>query len=191
LTFSELFSKFFINLENQPFHASKPAPNIMSTHESLKWGTQMEDGSLKNQHEVLGKIFELIHQMSSKERLSLLEHIEHAMNRDICLEEREFQRKSCTITVDYLNLDRAITDYIRDISPSGIFMVSRGIFQMGDEIFLRINFPDEQNPFKIPAKVIRTTKEGVGLKFKFQSHIQKEIISSLIKGLKQKPSKPD
>ena len=147
----------------------------------------MEKDAQKNHYDVLGRILELIHQMSEEERFILLAHIEKTMkNRDISLEEREYQRKAYTIAVDYVNLDRAITDYARDISPSGVFMVSKGAFQVGEEIFLRINFPDEQNPFKIPAKIVRTTSEGIGLKFKFKSQIQKEIITTLVNGLKKR-----
>ncbi|OGP62275.1 MAG: hypothetical protein A2V65_11850 [Deltaproteobacteria bacterium RBG_13_49_15] len=148
----------------------------------------MEKDVKKNHYDVLGRILELVHQMSEEERFILLAYIEKTMkNRDISLEEREHQRKSCTIAVDYVNLDRAITDYARDISPSGVFMISKGAFQVGEEIFLRINFPDEQNPFKIPAKIVRATSEGIGLKFNFKSQIQKEIITTLVKGLKKRP----
>lgn len=147
----------------------------------------MEKNVKKNHYDVLGRILELLHQMSEEERFILLAQIEKTIkNRDISLEEREYQRKACTIAVDYANLDRAVTDYSRDISPSGVFMVSKGVFQVGEEIFLRINFPDEQNPFKIPAKVVRTTSEGIGLKFEFKSQIQKEIITTLVKGLKKR-----
>jgi Tfp pilus assembly protein PilZ len=101
------------------------------------------------------------------------------------LEERGFERKPCTIAVDYSELDKAFTDYIRDISPSGAFMASHRPFHLGEEVFLRINFPEEQNPFKIPAEVVRTTAEGVGLRFKFKSKVQQEIITSLIENVKE------
>ncbi|MFH1102677.1 MAG: PilZ domain-containing protein [Pseudomonadota bacterium] len=147
----------------------------------------MEKDAQKNHYDVLGRILELIHQMTEEERFVLLANIEKTMkNRDISLEEREYQRKTYTIAIDYVNLDRAITDYARDISPSGVFMVSKGAFQVGEEIFLRINFPDEQNPFKIPAKIVRTTSEGIGLKFQFKSQVQKEIITTLVNGLKKR-----
>jgi len=135
--------------------------------------------------DVIGRLISLIHEMTPEERRMLLEQLEqNRLSYEACLEERAHERRECTIAVDYADIDRAFTDYIRDISPSGVFMLSRRKFQLGEEIYLRISFPEEQNPFKIPAEVVRTTLEGVGLKFKFKSQVQQVIIASLIKNLK-------
>ncbi len=140
--------------------------------------------------DVLGRLTSLIHQMTPEERLTLLHQLEERLlSPESCLEERVFERRTCTLAVDYTDIERAYTDYIRDISSSGVFMLSTRSFQMGEEVFLRINFPEESNPFKIPAEVVRTTAEGVGLKFKFKSQVQKAIIASLIKNLKDPSTK--
>jgi len=149
----------------------------------------LEEKNTRNDpFDVLGRLMNRIYQMTHEERLSLLNQLEHDFfARETSLEERSFERKPCTIAVDYADIDRVFTDYIRDISPSGAFMLSKHGFQLGEEVFLRINFPEEQNPFKIPAQVVRTTPEGVGLKFKFKSKVQQEIITSLIENIRKRP----
>jgi Tfp pilus assembly protein PilZ len=100
--------------------------------------------------------------------------------------ERKHDRKKCVITVDYAAAGRAFSDYIEDISNSGAFINTKAPFDMGDEIVLVISFTGDQNPFKIPAKIVRQNEHGIGLRFNFQSQVQEAIIKSLIEGMKSR-----
>jgi len=55
---------------------------------------------------------------------------------------------------------------------------------MGDEVVLVISFTGDQNPFKIPAKIVRQTDNGIGLQFNFQSQVQEAIVNSFVQEVK-------
>jgi len=126
----------------------------------------------------------LIQQMTPEERLGLLKEIEKNPSRREKDQGRSNERKRYTLAVDYADVSRAFTDYLQDISVSGVFMISRRPFQVGEELFLRINFPHEVYPFKVLSEVVRITSEGVGLRFKFDDEKQQAVLASLIEGLK-------
>ena len=48
---------------------------------------------------------------------------------------------------------------------------------------LSLSLADDDNGFRIPAEVVRTSEEGIGVKFKIQSQVQEDIIASLVDGL--------
>ncbi len=136
-------------------------------------------------NDVIDRLVELIYKMPRDEQISLLNKLEHYQLGEPNYRTRKYERSQCVISVDYESLDEAFKDYIRDISPSGIFMESEETFTLGEEIVLSINFSDSGNPFRIPTEVVRTTSEGIGLKFKFKSQVQEAIITSLIDNLKK------
>ncbi|MFQ5485624.1 MAG: PilZ domain-containing protein [Desulfobacterales bacterium] len=139
-----------------------------------------------NKNDVIDRLVELISGMPRDEQIVLLDKLENYQVDKSQYRTRKHERSHLVISVDYEALNEALRDYIRDISPSGVFMESKESFTIGEEIVLSINFSDSGNPFKIPAEVIRTTSDGVGLKFKFKSQVQEEIITSLIDNLKKK-----
>ncbi len=134
---------------------------------------------------VIDRLVELIYRMPREEQISLLNKLEHYQLGKPNYRTRKYKRSQCVISVDYKTPDDVFKDYIRDISPSGIFMESEETFTLGEEIVLAINFSDSGNPFRIPTEVVRTTSEGIGLKFKFKSQVQEAIITSLIDNLKK------
>ncbi|KKK93899.1 hypothetical protein LCGC14_2688280 [marine sediment metagenome] len=136
-------------------------------------------------NDVIDRLVELIYKMPRDEQISLLNKLEHYQLGKPNYRTRKYERSQFVISVDYETLDEVFKDYIRDISPSGIFMESEETFTLGEEIVLSINFSDSGNPFRIPTEVARTTSEGIGLKFKFKSQVQEAIITSLIDNLKK------
>lgn len=136
-------------------------------------------------NDVIDRLVELIYKMPRDEQIFLLNKLEHYQLGKPNYRTRKYERSQCVISVDYETLEETFKDYIRDISPSGIFMKSEETFTLEEEIVLAINFSDSGNPFRIPTEVVRTTPEGIGLKFKFKSQVQEAIITSLIDNLKK------
>ncbi len=136
-------------------------------------------------NDVIDRLMELISKMPKDEQISLLDKLENYQLGKSKYRTRKYERSQFVISVDYEALDQALKNYVRDISPAGIFMESKETFTLGEEIVLSINFSDSGNPFRIPSEVIRTTSEGIGLKFKFKSQVQEAIITSLIDSLKK------
>lgn len=141
---------------------------------------------------IMDRLFELIHPLSDEEKIALLHQIEAYIggkNTD----KRTHVRTQCLLSINYDNMLETVIDSASDISPSGLFMQTTSNLAAGDVIYLRINFSEDSKPFQIPAEVIRTTSKGVGLKFRFKSHVQQTIITSLInriEKMKQKISAP-
>jgi Tfp pilus assembly protein PilZ len=135
-------------------------------------------------YDIIGRVVERLSSLSLNDLKLVLRSLSEN-NLDI-LEaeyERKHDRKKCVITVDYATAGRAFSDYIQDISNSGAFINTKEPFSMGDEIVLVISFKGDQNPFKIPAKVVRQNDRGIGLRFNFQSQVQEAIINSFIGGI--------
>jgi uncharacterized protein (TIGR02266 family) len=97
--------------------------------------------------------------------------------------DRKDLRINCLISVDYSDSDRFFKDYIQDISSGGVFIKTREPFSIGEEIMLSLSLSNDKNAFRIPAEVVRTSEEGIGVKFKIQSQVQEDIITSFVDGI--------
>jgi Tfp pilus assembly protein PilZ len=123
------------------------------------------------------RLFEIIKSMSEDEQKALLEDLNNRQIKKI----RKHERQECLIIVNYAVKGRAYQNYIQDISAEGIFIETREIFSVGDEILLTISYSNEVRPFRITGEVVRISPQGVGVKFKKLSQVQEEIIKSIIK----------
>ncbi len=94
--------------------------------------------------------------------------------------QREHNRRSCLIAVDYSTQERFFRDFIQDISAGGIFIETRELFANGQEIHLTFSIPNSEIPFRITGKVTRATDDGIAVKFKNVSKYQEEILQSLV-----------
>ena len=132
-------------------------------------------------HRLTGRIVELIQHMPTESLADLAKDLEgEAVGRMRKNGDRKDLRINCLISVDYSDSDRFFKDYIQDISPGGVFIKTREAFSVGEEIVLSLSLSDDENAFRIPAKVVRTSAEGIGVKFKIQSQVQEDIIASLV-----------
>ena len=123
------------------------------------------------------RLSEIIKSMSEDEQKALLEDLDKRQIQKI----RKHERQDCLIIVNYAVKGRAYQNYIQDISTEGIFIETREIFSVGDEILLTISYSNEVRPFRITGEVARISPKGVGVKFKKLSQVQEEIIKSIIK----------
>lgn len=122
------------------------------------------------------RLYNLISEMSADEQKAFLEELEGRQAK----KKRKHPRKECLLTVNYATEGRAYQNFIQDISTAGAFIETREPFSVSDEILLTISYSNEQRPFKITAEVVRTSPEGVGVKFKKLSQTQEEFINSII-----------
>ena len=136
-------------------------------------------------YDIIGRIVKRLYDMPVEDLHNLHSGlVENNLGLPTARYERQHDRKKCVITVDYATASRAFKDYIQDISSSGVFINTTEPFKMGDEVVLVISFTGDQNPFKIPAEIVRQTDRGIGLRFNFQSQVQEAIINSFVKGVK-------
>ncbi|MGM0417291.1 MAG: PilZ domain-containing protein [Thermodesulfobacteriota bacterium] len=79
-------------------------------------------------------------------------------------EKRYHPRKPYFMPVDYIDRNRIYKEYIVDISAGGIFIKTSNDVRIGNEITLTVPFP-YQNYMSISGVVVRSTPEGIAVKF--------------------------
>ncbi len=129
-----------------------------------------------NESRITARLIELIKNMSEDEQRTLLKD----------LEERPFEgrrkhvRKPFLMAVDYSTQDHVYKDFIQDISSGGVFIQTHMPFTVGQEVSLTFPLPSFQKHVKVIGEVVRSTPQGVGVKFKMADKDQEAMITSLL-----------
>jgi len=135
-------------------------------------------------YRTIGRLGELIQKMSEGHLKELLGQLETEMPVKSTDESvRRHVRVDCFVSVDYTDSERVFKDYIEDISTSGVFIKTREVFSVGEEIVLSMSLSRDGSAFKIPATVVRAAPDGIGVRFKTTSQVQEAIIESLIESV--------
>ena len=132
-----------------------------------------------NESSITDRLIELIKNMPEDEQRTLL--------RD--LEEKQFEgrrkhvRKPFLMAVDYSTQDHVYKDFIQDISTGGVFIQTHMPFAVGQEVSLTFPLPDYKKHVKIVGEVVRSTMQGVGVKFKMADQNQEAMIKSFLESI--------
>jgi hypothetical protein len=111
---------------------------------------------------------------SVKAVLELITNIcEHTERSDLeVLEEMVFKggrkhyRKPVFTVVDYATQGHAYKDFIRNISPGGVYIETPMPFSVGQELSLTFALPTYEKHIKISGEIVRVDSQGIGVKFK-------------------------
>ena len=128
----------------------------------------------------LDSILELIDSLSDEEMRQLFEELEKRQTS----ERRKYYRKDLFRVMDYNVGGQDYRDLIQDISGSGVFIKTVHKFSIDQSILMTLMSPTSQKPFKIIGKIIRVHTDGFGVKFKFESQVQEEVLNSLVELIK-------
>ncbi|MBW1737036.1 MAG: PilZ domain-containing protein [Deltaproteobacteria bacterium] len=118
----------------------------------------------------------LLHDLDLIHDLDLLNDHEVKFSDDT----RENIRKPYNMVVDYVAQDRFCNDFIKNVSSGGMFIETRMPFLVGQDIILTFPLPKNRKHVKIAGEVIRTTAQGIGVKFKIANEDQEAVIKSLL-----------
>jgi Tfp pilus assembly protein PilZ len=127
--------------------------------------------------DVTSRLIGLIRDMNDKEREKLLSELEERSFGG----KRRHRRKSFMMVVDYGDGDGSHLDFIQDISAGGVFIGTKTPFSIGQEITLTFPLPFQKEKVELTAEVVRTTPDGIGVRFKPLDPAQEEQIKSLLK----------
>lgn len=111
------------------------------------------------------RLIEIVSEMSDEEVqivLSVLEKGEYKRNR------RRHQRLSYQVSVNCLSNGDIRQVALRDLSMGGVFIetnTSKYPYHVGQELILRVPFPDNPTYARIRGKIVRKTVEGLGISF--------------------------
>ena len=114
---------------------------------------------------ITARLFGLILKLPVEERQKMLDELEYHERAT----NRQFSRKDYFMTVQYVVNERLYDGFIKNISPSGLFIdasldEARGI-ETGDPIILTFKHPDFNEHVKITGDVVRIDENGIGVEF--------------------------
>ena len=123
------------------------------------------------------RILSLVQNLTDEKKQLLLELLIEWQQK----ENRDDERVPCLIAVDYSTPKRVYRDFIQDLSKGGVFIETRESLQIGESVSLTFSLPNSQTHFKVAGKIVRTEKEGIGVRFNTKlSRYQEEIIKKSI-----------
>ena len=123
----------------------------------------------------INRLMDIISDMSDTERRALLKDLEAKGFRA----RRQYPRKPFMTVVDYVSRDRTYTDFIQNISAGGVFIETRIPFTVGQDLSLAFPLPKFNKQLKLCGKIVRTTDQGIGVKFRMADQEQEETIREL------------
>ena len=121
-------------------------------------------------------MFKLILEMTQEQRDILLEKLERMSVDNGNIERRGHSRKPCLMSVDYTIKNRKYRSFILDISAFGIFIETKNLFPTGQQIQMSFTVPTHQTPFKLAGEIVWCGTQGIGVKFKYLTRFQLNII---------------
>ena len=127
-------------------------------------------------NEVRALLFEIINRMSEVEMLQLLKELEEGQIG----ERRQCGRIDFLRVIDYQVGDHYYRDFIQNISETGLFIKPSQTFSVGQKVSMTFMSPDNQKPFKMNGEIVHTHNDGVGVKFKIESQVQRLVLRSYI-----------
>jgi uncharacterized protein (TIGR02266 family) len=110
---------------------------------------------------ITSRLVEFIQQLPDDQQEKLLAELKERGLK----EQRANPRKVYFTNVDYATKDRFYNDFIQNIGVGGVFIETRESLAVGTEISLVLTLPNDQNPIKITGTIVRTTPEGIAVKF--------------------------
>ena len=114
--------------------------------------------------EVQSRISEIISRMSEAQSRKFLKGLEKWQQFNL-VENRKYQRKKTFILVDCSNDRIVFTDFIQNLSASGLFIETRLPLYVGEELSLTFSLTDIEDHVKITGKIVRVDSKGIGVQF--------------------------
>jgi len=128
------------------------------------------------------KLIALIDYLSDGMQIKLLRYLEKKLNvkvgKDLKIEKRGDNRRTCLISADYIIGKEPFSSYILDISAFGAFIETNESFPAGQKLSMSFSLPNHQKPFNFKGQIVWSGSQGVGVKFDYLSPHQKEILKT-------------
>ncbi len=174
--------KYVVSIEQANKDLVKKLNSYTDSSSTAVFGRQM------NESPVTAHLFEKIIDMSESQQRTLLHDLDLIHDLDLLNDHevkfsddtRENIRKPYNMVVDYVAQDRFCNDFIKNVSSGGMFIETRIPFLVGQDIILTFPLPKSRKHVKIAGEIIRTTPQGIGVKFKIANEDQEAVIKSLL-----------
>ena len=119
----------------------------------------------REEPKVIKQLIDMIKQLTHQERSILLK----TLKRKHFKEKRRKPRKANPALLDYAVRGRVFHGFIHDISVGGVFIETGESIAVGQEILTMIPVPNSPRSIKVVGNVVRSTPNGIGVKFRRRS----------------------
>ena len=117
-------------------------------------------------HEMRGQLLELIFGMSETETEEILQELnQRYRSKDEEKEKRKYSRKRTFIHIDCSDDKCAFTDFIQNISESGLYIETQMPFNTKQDLLMSFYHPTSNNPIDIMGTIVRIDSNGIGIQF--------------------------
>ena len=135
--------------------------------------------------DIVGLLFKLIGEMSAERQTRLLEQLQESTDKLVNLDEteialRDYNRKSCMLTISFTVEDRNFESFMLDISPAGAFIETKEAFFAGQQIDLSFALPNLPGQLNITGEILWKGMLGMGVKFNNLTDEQTAAINAFI-----------
>lgn len=124
-----------------------------------------DDNQQLGKDSITVRLIYLILDMPYNRQVALLKQLEEIPITTFEETDRDDPRKSYASMVSFSVRDRSYKGTSKDISSGGMFIETNGSFSVGEVVTLTIPFADKKKNIIVPAEIMRTTDEGIGVKF--------------------------
>jgi Tfp pilus assembly protein PilZ len=131
------------------------------------------DNTLTDDSRLVEMFSQLIKKLSDKQKHELINYVKILSKSG---DKRNTDRKYIKVSVDYSVKDKFYSDTLENISSGGAFIRTTKPIEVGDATTMVASIPGMDKNVKMKGKVVRRTKDGVGVEF-FEEH--KEILSEI------------
>lgn len=108
------------------------------------------------------RLLGLLGAMSEEERRLLLRELEARLAEK---EKRSRSRRPTFLMIRYTVEDREQSDFIQDLSMGGVFIETCIAMPAGREVTMHFPVPGSENGVRITGEVVRTSPQGIGVRF--------------------------
>jgi Tfp pilus assembly protein PilZ len=117
-----------------------------------------------DRNEIRAFIFGIVDEMTDSEMRQLLNELENWQKSKN--EKRKHARKSAVIDITYSSDKRRIfEDFVRNISAGGLYIETKLVSELGQQLNMTFSHPESGNPIKVVGKIVRVDSEGIGVRF--------------------------
>jgi hypothetical protein len=124
-----------------------------------------DSGNNTEEPNVVAQLVDMIKHLTHQERLILLKNLKRSHFK----EKRLKPRKANPALLDYAVQGRVFHGFIHDISVGGVFIETGESIAVGQEILTMIPVPNSPRAIKVVGNVVRSTPNGIGVKFRRKS----------------------
>ena len=125
-------------------------------------------GNKKNidETDVTSRLLNMIFDMPVDQQLELLDYLDSNGYSGSRRHERTFLKSPWLALVGQKN--ELHESFIVDVSRCGMFIETSCVFRIGEKITMKFQVPSSKKIFRIVGEIVRSNKNGVGVKYKRQ-----------------------